>query len=144
MKTSIKLRIGFCIIISILLLVMIGRKSRENFEGRAASASSANLYNQSGYPINNSSNPNHIEEPRAQGAPATQSEQNELCALSSRTDAEREKDISKDVAEARQQLREHLKQQIDAQKAKEEQAKLSPFYDPKGADCSLLRFPAII
>jgi hypothetical protein len=144
MKTSIKLRIGFCIIISILLLVMIGRKSRENFEGRGASPASEspeNLYNQSGYSINNSSNPNHIETPRAQGAP---SEHNKLCALSSRTDAEREKDISKDVAEARQQLREHLKQQIDAQKAKEERAKSSPFYDPKGADCSLLRFPAII
>tara|TARA_B110000285_G_scaffold191723_1_gene219699 strand:+ start:112 stop:537 length:426 start_codon:yes stop_codon:yes gene_type:complete len=141
MKTSIKLRIGFCILLSVLLLVMIGRKSRENFEGSNVLPSSANVYNQSGYPIDETSNPNHIEEPREQGE---QSEQNKLCALSSRTDAEREKDISKDVAEARQQLREHLKHQIDAQKAKEERAKSSPFYDPKGADCSLLRFPAII
>jgi hypothetical protein len=141
MKTSIKLRIGFCILLSVLLLVMIGRKSRENFEGSGASASSENLYNQSGYPINNSSNPNHIEEKSEQAEP---SEQNKLCALASRTDAERETDIKKDVAEARQQLLQHLKQKVEAQKAKEEKAKLSPFYDPKGADCSLLRFPAII
>ena len=135
MKTSIKLRIGFCILLSVLLLVMIGRKSRENFEGSGASESLSTSQEQLGYSINNSSNPNHIEEP---------SEQNKLCALASRTDAEREKDIKKDAAEARRQLMHYLKQKTDTQKAKEERAKSSPFYDPKGADCSLLRFPAII
>ena len=136
MKTSIKLRIGFCILLSVLLLVMIGRKSRENFEGSSgASESLENLYNQIGFPIDESSSPNHIEAP---------SEQNKLCALASRTDAEREKDIKKDAAEARRQLMHYLKQKTDARKAKEEKAKLSPFYDPKGVDCSLLRFPAII
>jgi hypothetical protein len=135
MKTSIKLRIGFCILLSVLLLVMIGRKSRENFEGSGASESLSTSQEQLGYSINNSSNPNHIEEP---------SEQNKLCALASRTDAEREKDIKKDAAEARRQLMHYLKQKTDARKAKEELAKSSPFYDPKGADCRLLRFPAII
>ena len=135
MKTSIKLRIGFCILLSVLLLIMIGQKSRENFEGSGASESLSNSQEQLGHSIKTESNPNHIEEP---------SEQNQLCALASRTDAEREKSISNDLAEAKSQLKAYLKQKTDAQKAKEEREKASPFYDPKGADCRLLRFPAII
>ena len=101
MKTSTKLRIGLCIVLSIFLLAMIGRKTRENFEAEKQKngikqdgfvENSELAREQFGYKINPSSHPDYIDVP---------TKQNAECALATKNHTEREQLIEAEAMDAK-------------------------------------------
>lgn len=132
METHTKIKIGLSIILCLFLLALIGRKRRENFENATVQEMRPS---HSGYEIKTNKMPNSVPRPR----PPKQADQ---CALTLKTSNERAASIQKDLAEAKQQL----KQFIDKEQAKKASLKPSRYdADLKyNNSCKFLKYPAII
>ena len=135
METHTKIKIGLSIILCLFLLALIGRKRRENFQNATVQEMRPS---HSGYEIKTNQMPNSVPRHRPRHRPAKQSYQ---CAFTLKTSNERAASIQKDLAEAKQQL----KQFIDKEQAK---ASLKPSrYDADikyNNSCKILKYPAII
>ena len=150
MKTLTKVKIGISILISILLLAAIARKTRENFQ---AEINAPNLIDSSR--VFGNRNPEEIfqEDMTKLGFKIIEEDDNNLanlnttkvnpnetrtCVLSSKTDEERNLAIQKDVREAKSQLDKIIEQKMKEVSNQVEVVTQDP--DP----CSLLQFPAIL
>ena len=135
METNTIIKIVLSVVLSLFLLALIGRKTRENFESQKAPdgfiENSEEASEQFGSQINLSSHPDTISAPSAQNA---------QCVLSTRTSNERSVAIAKDLAEAKRQLKEYVAK-IKKERAIKNSVK-SPF--DSASNCSLLRYPAIL
>ncbi len=151
MKTLTKVKIGASILICILLLLVIAKKTRENFQSeinapnlsqdvkvfgnRNPEELSVSDMTQLGYKIieeddNNLANLN---------TNSVNPNQTRTCSLSEKTDEERNLAIQQDALEAKQQLNKLVEMKMrELENRPEEQRTPDP--DP----CSLLQFPAIL
>ena len=140
MKTSTKVRIGLCIVLSIFLLALIGRKTRETFEAEGKIQdgfieNSEVAREQFGYKINPSSHPDYIAVP---------SKQNAECALATKNHTEREQLIESEATEAKQQLTDFLQKKSAEIKKKREAANLVNKTDIYGTHCNFFKFPGLL
>ena len=150
MKTLTKVKIGISVLICLLLLAAIARKTRENFQ---ADINSPNLsYNNT---VFGNRNPEElsISDTTQLGYKIVEEDENNLanlnttkvnpnatrtCILSNKTDEERNLAIQKDAREAKKQLNKLVQLKMKEVKNKEEEVTRDP--NP----CSLLQFPAIL
>ena len=139
METHTIIKIILSVILSLFLLALIGRKTRENFEASSevilgnVEENSEQFENQSGFSVNDSHNPDIINAP---------SIQNVKCSILTNNANKRTLAISKDLAEAKKQLQEH----INKVKSKQQQRQVNIF--DQGSDyyntCKLLKYPALL
>lgn len=140
METNTIIRIILSVVLSLFLLALIGRKTRENFESGSGSQilgevaeNSRQFDSQSGFNIRDSSNPDVINAPGSQ---------NVRCSILTNNANSRAMEISKDLAEAKKQLQEH----INKVKSKRQQRQVHIF--DQGSDyhntCKLLKYPALL
>ena len=140
METNTIIRIILSVVLSLFLLALIGRKTRENFESGSGSQivgsvaeNSEQFDSQSGFNIRDTSNPDVINAP---------SSQNVRCSILTNNANSRAMEISKDLAEAKKQLQEH----INKVKSKRQQRNVNIF--DQGSNyhntCKLLKYPALL
>lgn len=142
METNTVIRIILSVVLSLFLLALIGRKTRENFESGSGSGSqivgsvaenSEQFDSQSGFNIRNSPNPDVINAP---------SRQNIECSILTNNANSRAMEISKDLAEAKKQLKDH----INKIKNKRQQQRVHIF--DQGSNyhdsCKLMKYPALL
>lgn len=147
MKTLTKVKIGISIVICLLLLAAIAKKTRENFQSEINPENKLNsVYgnrnpkevshlgmNNFGYDI--VENYDNVQENLNI---RNLKNRTRSCSLSNKTDEERNLAIQRDANEAQRQLNEFVKQKMaEVEGRVEEEFKKDP--NP----CSYLRFPAI-
>lgn len=151
MKTLTKVKIGISLLICLLLLAAIARKTRENFQ---ADINSPNLNDDT--KVFGNRNPEELYRPDTTqlGYKIIEEDENILanlnttkvnqnatrtCVLSNKTDKERDSAIKKDVNEAKRQLNKLVELKMkELKNREEEEVKRDP--NP----CSLLQFPAVL
>jgi len=140
METNTIIRIILSVVLSLFLLALIGRKTRENFESGSGSQivgsvseNSEQFDSQLGFNIINSQNPDVINAP---------SRQNVECSILTNNANSRAMEISKDLAEAKKQLKEHIN------KIKNERQQQRVHIFDRGSNyhdsCKLMRYPALL
>jgi len=140
METNTIIRIILSVVLSLFLLALIGRKTRENFESGSGSQivgsvaeNSEQFDSQSGFNIRNTSNPDVINAPTSQ---------NVRCSILTNNSNSRAMEISKDLAEAKKQLQEH----INKVKSTRQQRQVNIF--DQGSNyhdsCKLMKYPALL
>lgn len=150
MKTLTKVKIGISVLICLLLLAAIARKTRENFQ---ADINASNLNDDTKVFGNRNPEELSILDNSQLGYKIIEEDDNNLanlnttkvnpnatrtCVLSNKTDEERNLAIQKDANEAKSQLNKLVQLKIKEVKNKEEKVTRDP--NP----CSLLQFPAIL
>ena len=150
MKTLTKVKIGISVLICLLLLAAIARKTRENFQ---ADINSPNLSDNTKVFGNRNPEELYMSDSSQLGYKIIEEDDNNLanlnttkvnqnatrtCVLSNKTDEERNLAIQKDANEAKSQLNKLVQLKMKEVKNKEEEVTRDP--NP----CSLLQFPAIL
>lgn len=107
MKTSTKIRIGLCIILSILMLGLIGKKTREKFEGQQYHNSIQGYVPNmasTGFKINNRYRPDSIPLPK---------KVNTSCEVEGLSQKDKEEHIYAEAHLAKQKYQAFLRNRID-------------------------------
>ena len=150
MKTLTKVKIGISVLICLLLLAAIARKTRENFQ---ADINAPNLNDDTKVFGNRNPEELSILDNSQLGYKIIEEDDNNLanlnttkvnpnatrtCVLSNKTDEERNLAIQRDANEAKSQLNKFVQLKMKEVENKEEAVTIDP--NP----CSLLQFPAIL
>ena len=150
MKTLTKVKIGISVLICLLLLAAIARKTRENFQ---ADINAPNLNDDTKVFGNRNPEELSILDNSQLGYKIIEEDDNNLanlnttkvnpnatrtCVLSNKTDEERNLAIQRDANEAKSQLNKFVQLKMKEVENKEEEVTIDP--NP----CSLLQFPAIL
>lgn len=150
MKTLTKVKIGISVLICLLLLAAIARKTRENFQ---ADINAPNLNDDTKVFGNRNPEELSILDNSQLGYKIIEEDDNNLanlnttkvnpnatrtCVLSNKTDEERDLAIQRDANEAKSQLNKFVQLKMKEVENKEEEVTIDP--NP----CSLLQFPAIL
>ena len=150
MKTLTKVKIGISVLICLLLLAAIARKTRENFQ---ADINSPNLIDDIKVFGNRNPEELYMSDTTQLGYKIIEEDDNNLanlnttkvnpnatrtCVLSNKSDKERNLAIQKDANEAKTQLNKLVELKMKELKNKEEEVTRDP--NP----CRLLQFPAVL
>ena len=145
MKTSTKVKIAFSVILCLLLLAAIAKKTRENFQSemepsqapignRNPAEVAPSEMQQSGHQINKNNDNLLANLENSKGV------MSRTCKLSNKTDAERSLAIQNDAIEAKNQLDFLVQKKMEYLAKVREEHNNKPDPDP----CKYLRFPAIL